>query len=225
MNATPTPLRAVLFDFDGTLADSYDAITASVNHVRAHYQLPPLPREEVIPHVGRGPGQLLSVTVPGGNPTSDAARYRAHHPSVMRQGTRLLPGVADMLAELHAVGLRLAICSNKPRMYTRDLLAYLGVAERFEVVVGPEDVPRAKPAPDMLIAALSKLALKQAEALYLGDMTVDITTARGAGLRVWVVPTGSDLRSTLEAAAPDRLLDNMAALPAALREAGLWPLQ
>lgn len=223
MNATATPLQAVLFDFDGTLADSYDAITASVNHVRAHYELPPLHRDQVIPHVGRGPGHLLSQTVPGGDPTADAARYRAHHPSVMRQMTWLLPGAAEMLGELKAAGLRLAVCSNKPRIYTRELLQTLAITDRFEVVVGPEDVPRPKPAPDMLIAALGKLALTAADALYVGDMTVDIATARGAGLRVWVVPTGSDLRSTLEAAGPDRLLDHMGQLPGALREAGLWP--
>src|ERR1700732_3822632 len=79
--------RAVLFDFDGTLADSYAGITASVNHVRAAHGLPPLTVAEVRPHVGHGPAQLLHATVPGADPVRDTARYRAHHPSVMREGT------------------------------------------------------------------------------------------------------------------------------------------
>lgn len=209
-------LRAILFDFDGTLADSYDAIAASVNHVRAHRRLPPLSVDQVRVHVGHGPGHLLAHTVGTGDPDENDALYRRHHPTVMKQGTRLLPGAADMLNALKSRGLKLAVCSNKPLPYTIALLASLGVADRFDAVLGPEDVARPKPAPDMLLAGLSRLEVKADEALYVGDMTVDITTARGAGVSVWVVPTGSDSRATLEAAGPDRLLDRLDMLPGLL---------
>jgi phosphoglycolate phosphatase len=76
--------RAVVFDFDCTLGDSYDAIAASVNHVRAHYGLRPLGVVAVKPHVGRGPEHLLAKTVPGGDPSRDGRVYRAHHLQVMR---------------------------------------------------------------------------------------------------------------------------------------------
>ena len=75
-----------------------------------------------------------------------------------------------------------------------------------------------KPAPDMLLAGLGRLGVAAAEALYVGDMTVDVATARAAGVRVWVVPTGSDDRAALAAAGPDRLLDSLADLPALLGE-------
>jgi phosphoglycolate phosphatase len=130
----------------------------------------------------------------------------------MRQGTRLFPGVAETLDALHKAGKRLAICSNKPVAFTRDLLDAFGVAGRFSAVVGPEDVPRPKPAPDMLLVGLQRLGVRPGQALYVGDMTVDIQTARAAGVRVWVVPTGSDDRATLAAAHPDRLLDAFADL-------------
>jgi phosphoglycolate phosphatase len=207
------PFRAVLFDFDGTLADSYAGIAATVNHVRAAHNLPPLPEDEVRRHVGHGPAHLLSHTVPGADPVKDTARYRAHHPTVMREGTRLLPGAAETLRALKDRGLLLAVCSNKPRMYTMDLLDFLGIAAVFDAVLGPEDVPRPKPAPDMLRAALRKLKVADTEALYIGDMAIDVQTARGAGVRVWVVPTGSDERVTLEAAKPDRLLQSLAEVP------------
>jgi phosphoglycolate phosphatase len=206
------PLRAVLFDFDGTLADSYDAIAASVNHVRAHHGLPPLSVAEVRVHVGRGPGYLLAHTVGVGDAKENEARYRQHHPTVMRQGTRLLPGAAEALHALKQSGLKLAVCSNKPRAYTKALLESLGIAPLFDAVLGPEDVKRPKPAPDMLLAALERLKVHADEALYVGDMTVDITTARGAGVRVWVVPTGSDSREAIEAAQPDQLLASLAEL-------------
>src|SRR5262249_58570682 len=115
-------LRAILFDFDGTLVDSYAAIAASVNHVRAAHGLPPLAEDEVRRHVGRGPAYLLEHTVPGADLAVDWPRYRAHHPSVLESGTRLLPGAAEAVAALKARGLAVGVCSNKPREFTPPLL-------------------------------------------------------------------------------------------------------
>jgi phosphoglycolate phosphatase len=209
--------RAVLFDFDGTLADSYPAITASVNHVRAARGLPPLDESEVRRHVGRGPAYLLEHTVPGTDVPTDLARYRAHHPTVMRAGTHLMPGVAEVIPALARAGRRLAVCSNKPVAFTRELLDFLDLASSFDAVLGPEDVARPKPAPDMLQAGLARLKVAAAEALYVGDMVVDVETARAAGVAVWVVPTGSDPPDRLQAARPDRLLHDLRDLLALAR--------
>jgi phosphoglycolate phosphatase len=198
-----------LFDFDGTLGDSYPAITASVNHVRAAYALPPLTVAQVLPHVGRGPAALLDATVGQGSSEANVAAYREHHPSVMIQGTTLLPGVEAALKLLHARGLLLGLCSNKPVAFTTALVAHLQIAAYFRVVLGPENVAHPKPAPDMLLEAMRRLAVAPAETLYIGDMVVDIQTARAAGVPVWVVPTGSDTAETLSAARPDRLLTSM----------------
>ncbi|HTU19089.1 MAG TPA: HAD-IA family hydrolase [Gemmataceae bacterium] len=211
-----SPFKAVLFDFDGTLADSYPAITASVNHVRARHGLSPLSEPEVRRHVGRGAGYLLEHTVPAGSLEADTAAYRAHHPSVLRSGTRLLPGAAEALNALYERGLLLGVCSNKPVHFTRELVAYLGIASCLNVVLGPEDVRHPKPAPDMLLAALSRLNVAADAALYIGDMGVDIQTARAAGVSVWVVPTGSDEIETLRQAHPDRLLRDLGELPGLL---------
>ena len=200
---------AVVFDFDGTLADSYAAIAASVNHVRAHRGVTPMTVDEVKRFVGRGPEYLLAHTVPGGDFATDFARYRAHHPSVMFEGTRLLPGAAEVVTALHRAGTHLGLCSNKPRVFSAELLRHLGIAEFFDLVLGPEDVVRPKPAPDMLRAALDRLRLPAERVLYVGDMTVDIETARAAGVTVWAVPTGSDERSALLAAHPDRVLETL----------------
>src|SRR5438552_3283466 len=120
-------LHAVLFDFDGTLADSYQAITASVNHVRAGHGLPPLKEDAVRPHVGRGMPYLLEHTVPGVDQERDQAIYREHHPSVMLTGTRLLPGAREALSAIHGSGRRVGVCSNKPRAFTKELLEYLDI--------------------------------------------------------------------------------------------------
>jgi HAD superfamily hydrolase (TIGR01509 family) len=130
--------------------------------------------------------------------------------------TRLLPGAASLLARLRRAGKKVGLCSNKPRLFSQQLLQHLGVAASFDVVLGPEDVPRPKPAPDMLQAAIERLELPRDKVLYVGDMTVDVQTARAAGVCVWAVATGSDDRRVLEEAKPDRLLDDLEELVAEL---------
>jgi phosphoglycolate phosphatase len=127
----------------------------------------------------------------------------------MRSGTRLLPGAAEVLAALHRSGKRLAVCSNKPVAYTRELLEHFGLMSFLNAVVGPEDVAHLKPAPDMLLLALARLGVSPEEALYVGDMVVDIATARTSGVKVWVVPTGSEAPAVLAAARPDRHLRDL----------------
>ena len=224
MQETPSPslarLRAVLFDFDGTLVDSYPAITASVNHVRALHGLPPLGLDEVKRWVGRGGGFLLAHTAPAGDPDANLAAYRAHHPGILRAGTRLLPGAAELLRLLHVRGVRLGVCSNKPVAFKRDLVAHLGLAPLLDAVLGPEDVARPKPAPDMLQAGLRRLGSAANAALYVGDMSVDVETARGAGVTVWVVATGSEDWDALARARPDRLFASLDDMAAALSASG-----
>jgi phosphoglycolate phosphatase len=215
MDLQPEKVRAVIFDFDGTLADSYEAIAASVNHVRGHRGLPPLEVAEVRRHVGHGPNYLLERTVNSDDVAADLALYRAHHPTVMFAQTQLLPGAAEALAAVRRTGRQAAVCSNKPRAFTRDLLAHLEIAPLVDVVIGPEDARRPKPAPEMLLLAMARLQLGPAEALYVGDMVVDIQTARSAGVPVWVVPTGSDAPEALLQAHPDRMLRD-------LRELSAW---
>jgi phosphoglycolate phosphatase len=207
-------LHAVIFDFDGTLADSYDAIAASVNYVRERHSQPPLEVLQVRAWVGRGTQSLLKHTVPGVELETALAEYMEHHPKVLKSGTRLLPGVRETLMALHSSGLELGVCSNKAKQFTLSLLDILGLARFFKAVVGPEDAPRPKPAPDMLLAALKALAKLPKEALYVGDMAIDIETARAAKVQVWVIATGSNDASTLAAADPDRLLQNFGELRA-----------
>ena len=203
------PFRALLFDFDGTLADSYAAITASVNHVRQVHGLAPLPEEKIRHLVGHGLQQLMADVIPGGDPEADAKLYRTHHPSIMLTHTHLLPGVAEALAQLHQRGIKMAVCSNKPSSFTRPLLDYLKIAPYFDATLGPEDAGNPKPDPTMIRVALERLGVPTEEALYIGDMEVDIETARRAGVPVWVLPTGSNDVATLQQSHPDRIMRDM----------------
>jgi len=131
--------RAVLFDFDGTLADSYAAITASVNYVLEHHGRPAMTEQTVRTLVGHGLKQLMDTILPGIDPDVAARLYREHHPTVMKSHTKLLPGVADGLVALKEAGVKLGVCSNKPSYFTRALLGMLGIDQYFDAVYGPDD--------------------------------------------------------------------------------------
>jgi len=207
------PFTAALFDFDGTLADSFTAITASTNYVRGTYHLTPLAEGVVREYVGYGLPNLMQELVPAANPAEAVDRYREHHRGAMRAGTRLFPGVPETLAELVRRGLKLAVCSNKGVSFTRELVAHLGVAEYFVAVLGPDDVGgRAKPDPAMLHEGLARVGATTATAVYVGDMAIDVHVARAAGMTVWLVPGGATGKESPAAAGPDRMLTGFADL-------------
>jgi phosphoglycolate phosphatase len=205
------PFRAALFDFDGTLADSFAAITASTNHVRARYGLPPLPEVEVRVHVGYGLPDLMKNLVPVA-PLNDAvAYYREHHQDAMLTMTRLMPGVANTLPELARRGFRMAVCSNKRVEFTRRLVERLGLGAYFTAVLGPEDVgDRPKPDPAMLLEGLTRVSAPASETVYVGDMAIDVHTARAAGIPVWLVLGGAAGHEDATASKPDRVLSSFA---------------
>lgn len=206
-------IRAALFDFDGTLADSYTAITGSTNYVREHYHLPPMPESEVRQYVGYGLANLLERLAPNAPMEEAIALYREHHEKVMFAQTKLLPGVAETIPELARRGYRLAVCSNKRVEFTRQLVAALGLAAYFDCVLGPDDVGgRAKPDPAMLLEGLNRLKVSAAEAVYVGDMVVDVQTGKAAGIPVWLVPGGATADGPAIAAGPERVLKSFTEL-------------
>jgi len=206
------PIRAVLFDFDGTLADSFGAITESVNHVRESYGLEALTENVVREYVGLGLEQLMKDLVPVAPPEEAVDRYRAHHARIMIAGTRLLPGVAETVQLLHARGLKLGVCSNKAVAFTKSLVAGLGLAPVMAEVLGPDDVGVPKPDPALLLEGLRRLKVSTSDAVYIGDMAVDVHAARAAGMPVWLVPGGAVGRENPLDAHPDRLLKSFAEL-------------
>lgn len=207
------PFTAALFDFDGTLADSFAAITSSTNFTRNHFGLPPLAESEVREYVGYGLPNLMQELVPTANPAAAVAVYREHHKGVSLAGTKLVPGVAETIPELARRGLRLAVCSNKSVSFTRELVAALGLAEYFAAVLGPEDVGgRAKPDPAMLHEGMTRTGGTVGTTVYVGDMAIDVHVARAAGVPVWLVPGGASGKESPAAAGPHRMLTGFAEL-------------
>lgn len=192
--------RAVIFDLDGTLVDSYGPITLALNAARAAFGLQAVPEERVRRDVGHGLEQLLEDHL-GAARVADGVRvFRATYEQVFAAGTTPLPGVPEIPRALALRGLRLAVASNKPARFGRRIVDQIGLAQEIPVVLGPDSGVPPKPAPPMLQLALRELGVAADEAVYVGDMPLDVETARQAGVRHLLVPTGSatldELRAT-----------------------------
>lgn len=202
--------RAAVFDLDGTLLDSYVGIHDSLSAVLEHFGRPPVTVDEARRLVGHGLEALVAKVLPEEHRAEAVQRFRFRYKVNAPKLTRLMPDAELVVTELWRRGVRLAIASNKPAVFSRQLLAGFGLAELFAFVGGPDLGFPEKPDPAMVLAALAVLDVPAAETLYVGDMTVDVATARAAGLPVAVVPLGSSTRGELESEGPDYVLPALA---------------
>lgn len=183
MNRIPT----LFFDLDGTLIDSRRDIAASVNRTRADYGLPPLSFEQITGMVGNGSRQLMLRAMPEFAGRIDElvaanGRHYAAHPVVE---TSVYPGVAEGLAELRALGCRMAVTSNKTSVLIPRILERLGILKYFDVTVGGGDVPKLKPDPALLRLAAERMGVSLDPTDWvIGDHYTDLEVGRHAGIRV-----------------------------------------
>ena len=212
MSPLPPSPRAVVFDLDGTLVDAYAAIHESLGVVLAAFGRPPVTRDETRRMVGHGLEMLVAKAVGDENVAEGVRLFRERYERVGLEGTRLLPGAESVTRSLFERGIRLAIASNKPARFTRPLLEAFGLSGRFGFVAGPDDGFPPKPAPQMIFMALATLGVSGRDAVFVGDMPVDIATARAAQLPIIALPTGSATRKELEACSPDAIVENLEAL-------------
>lgn len=210
------PVRAIVFDLDGTLIDGYDAIEDALGYAMERMGRPIPSREAVRAMVGHGLERLLAQAVGEEQAEEGVRLFRERFPHVAVPKSHLLPGVPDLLSRLRISGYRLTLASNKPPEFSRRILAAKGVADSFEAIVGPDAVHPPKPHPSMLRELLEVLEASPAETVCVGDMEVDVEFARSAGCRAVVLPTGSRSREYLEAAGADLLIESLEDLPAAL---------
>lgn len=206
MNTLVSRYDGVVFDLDGTLVDSYAAITECYNHACTSLGEPAASLETVRGLVGHGLETLMEDAVGRERAGQAVMLFRERYDIICEERTTLLPGVAGTLPLLATGGLHLGVATNKPTRFAVRILRALGLMPPLRAVLGPGEGIPAKPRPEMLLQVLAELGVSRHRALYVGDMGIDIETARRAGVDVWVLPTGSCSRSQLLAAAPDALL-------------------
>ncbi|HEX4780031.1 MAG TPA: phosphoglycolate phosphatase [Usitatibacter sp.] len=188
-------IAAVIFDLDGTLVESAGEIHAALALAFGERGIVPLPMAEVERLIGRGVHSLVERAL--AMRAADASSidkmvesFETHYARTVATQATLFRGTIEGLRMLRAAGLKLAVVTNKPRVFTETLLAKLAILEFFAAIVAGDDGVERKPAGDMLAAACTRMGTRPSETLMLGDSQTDVRAARAAGCPVWCVPYG-----------------------------------
>ena len=193
------PIRAVLFDLDGTLIDTLPDLHAAACAMLNDLGRPPLPLESIRAYVGRGIPNLIKRVLanslhvaedPNPPPPEAVASYRRHYAHENGRNAKVYPGVLEGLASLRALGVPLGVVTNKADTFIQPLLEQTGLSGYFEVLVGGDRLPKVKPDPMPLVWACGRLGVSPAEALFIGDSINDALAARAAGCPVFLLPYG-----------------------------------
>ena len=187
-------IRTVLFDLDGTLADTAPDLAYALNTLLAEHHKPLLPYPTIRPVASNGAAALIELgfgiarTDPHFAPlrTRFLEIYRAH----LTRETRLFPGMAELLDAIVARGLNWGIVTNKPAFLTEPLVDQLGLREDLACVVSGDTTANPKPHPEPLLHACKLAGSRPHECLYIGDAARDIEAGRAAGMKTLVALFG-----------------------------------
>jgi len=187
-------IKTVLFDLDGTLADTAPDLAWALNQVLIEQGREPLPFETIRPVVSHGGMALvrLGFAIEPSHPEFDALRNRLleiYRANIARE-TTLFPGMAQLLDTLEARGLNWGVVTNKPAWLTEPLLEALGVHHRAAAIVSGDTLPQRKPHPAPMLLACEQAGSTGPQCLYVGDAERDIEAGRAAGMKTLVALFG-----------------------------------
>jgi HAD superfamily hydrolase (TIGR01509 family) len=212
-------VRTVIFDLDGTLADSVELFYGFACEVAADLALPPPARDAVYELMRTGRStltHLLPASLPADRVT---AAFNQRAPQWLRryfESTEPIAGVLDAVRSLHTAGFQLGIATSSARDVP--FLARWGIRSLFGAIVGREDVTERKPAPEVIVQCLERLRSPAHAALYVGDSPIDIQAGRAAGVHTVGVLSGASTYAVLAAERPDAIIGSVVELPALLAQ-------
>ncbi|MCK0142422.1 HAD-IA family hydrolase [Aliiroseovarius sp. F20344] len=217
--------RTVIFDLDGTLADTSGDLIASANacfHALGHGKpLDPIADALTAFHGGRA---MLRLGFERLNGKADEAAVDREFPNLLKayeadidRHTVLYPGAMDAVGRLHGAGYAVGICTNKPEGLARLLLTRLGILESFTSLIGADTLPTRKPDPAPFVAAARQAGGDPNRALLVGDTVTDRDTAKAAGVPCILVGFGPE-GAGVARLAPEAMLDHYDALDATVAQ-------
>ena len=192
--------KAFIFDLDGTLLDTLDDITNSLNFALQKHSCPPRTKEEAKSFVGHGAGELVELALgKKGHPlhAQVLADFRAHYKNHAADKTQPYAKIIDTLKKLRESGAKIAVVSNKPDGAVKELCKHY-FAGLTDYALGETPEILRKPAPDMLLHAVKQFGLNKQDVVFIGDSDVDAQTAQNAAVDfigvTWGFRTPADMR-------------------------------
>jgi len=177
-------MKAAIFDMDGTLLDTFPAILGCINEVLVEMGAVPFKAEELMPLVGTFIGDIYSGK--GIDPVEARLRHRELYMTRYLAASVAYPGAIETLASLRSRGMKTAVVTMRVGVIARTVLEQYGFLEHLDIVLGEDEVAKAKPDPEHILAALRKLGVDSAEACMVGDSEYDML----AGIRAGCKPIG-----------------------------------
>ena len=207
-----TKIKLVIFDLDGTLADAYEAISKSVNFTLQKLGRPKASYLKIRKAVGWGDRRLLAAFVPEKDIDAALSIYRRHHRISLKKYSRLLPYSKGVLEYLRGNKIKAAIASNRPTEFTKILLNSIGIKGYFDYVLCADKLAEGKPNPEILLKITRELKINPQDALYVGDMVIDVETGHNAGVKAIAVLGGSSTLAEIKKARPFKIIKSLASL-------------
>jgi phosphoglycolate phosphatase len=214
----------IMFDLDGTLIETAPEICDAVNDTLRRFDLPDVSQQQVNDWIGHGTRELLIQALAFSSMTRlevvrasetfplIAAEFDIHYQA--RCGTRshLYPQVRETLTALRAQGVKLAVVTNKEGRFTETVLNVHHMRGLLDDVVSGDTLPTKKPDPAGIFHCLAQFGVPAHRALFVGDSSIDVATARNAGVAVWALPYGYNMGQPIESCAPDRVIADCSVL-------------
>jgi HAD superfamily hydrolase (TIGR01549 family) len=192
------PIRAILFDLDGTLIDQFEAIHRAFARVITQMGFPEPSFESVKRSVGGASEATMTKLIGSDRAKEAVGLLRPIFEEVMLDGLEALPGAREILETCKAKGLKTAVLTNKHGPHARAACDHLHFSELLSFTLGANDTDWKKPDPRLTTYALDKLNTRAEESLYLGDSPYDYETASGVGMRCLLVATGTHSEAELK---------------------------
>ncbi|PXW83510.1 phosphoglycolate phosphatase [Nitrosomonas sp. Nm84] len=187
-------IKAVLFDFDGTLADTAPDLGHALNRQRIARGLPELPIAQIRPQASAGSRGLLGLgfNIKPGDDDYESMRneFLDFYTQRLCHDTCLFPGVDELLDQLELMDLPWGIVTNKPSRFAHPLIEMLGLAQRVACVICGDETTNTKPHPEPLLTASNKIAIAPANCIYLGDDIRDVQASLAASMQPIVARYG-----------------------------------
>jgi phosphoglycolate phosphatase len=218
----------ILFDLDGTLIETAPEIADAVNDTLTECGRPEVSQQQVNDWIGHGTRELLIQALAftddlSANEVRNSSSFAAieavftrHYQS--RCGTRshLYPFVRETLQALRAAGVKLVVVTNKEGRYTQTVLDAHQMAPLFDRVISGDTLPVKKPDPAAIEICIEHFGVTLERTLFVGDSSIDVATARNAGIEVWALPYGYNMGQPIAMCDPDRVIPDFSVLLAGL---------